>query len=172
MTAAEVWTTLGDELGIGGRVEGTGWLGITAAPETVMVTYGLPVPQSAVTAYEPDAPGAIVAEPEKLIWVWVTVAEPPTKAAEKTPRRPMPLFGHVPRTLTLWPGAAVPGLTISWPYPVPAIAGPAEASSAAAAAPSGTASSPRRRLRSRSPPRWRLTSRSVRRTCSSRPFRA
>jgi hypothetical protein len=82
MTATpDVWTALGDELGIGGRVVGT-WLGVTTVPLTLMVTEGLPVPQSAVTAYEPEALDAIVAEPEKLICVWVTVAEPPTKAAE------------------------------------------------------------------------------------------
>ena len=67
--AAEVWMALGDELGIGGGVVRTGWLGVATAPFTVMVTEGLPVPQSAVTAYEPEALDAIVAEPEKLIWV-------------------------------------------------------------------------------------------------------
>jgi len=83
MTAtADVWTALGEELGIGGRVVEADGLGVTTAPLTVMVTEGLPVPQSAVTAYEPEAPAAIMAEPEKLIWVCVTVAEPPTKAAE------------------------------------------------------------------------------------------
>jgi hypothetical protein len=76
----EVCTALGE--GAGGRVVGTGWLGVTTAPLTVMFTVGLPVPQSAVTVYVPEAPGAIVALPEKLIELCVTDAEPPTNAGE------------------------------------------------------------------------------------------
>jgi hypothetical protein len=61
----------------------TGWVVVTVVvPETVMVTEGLPVPQSAVTVYVPEAPDAMVALPEKLIELWVTDAEPPAKAVE------------------------------------------------------------------------------------------
>jgi hypothetical protein len=61
----------------------TGWLVVTeTAPETVMVTVGLPPPQSAVTVYWPEAFEAIIAVPEKLIEVVVTDAAPPTNADE------------------------------------------------------------------------------------------
>ena len=51
-------------------------------PETVMVTEGLPGPQAALTVYEPEADGEIVADPVKLIWVFAIDADPPTNAAE------------------------------------------------------------------------------------------
>lgn len=40
---------------------------IVGAPETTMVTDGLPGPQAALTVYDPDADGEIVADPLKLI---------------------------------------------------------------------------------------------------------
>ena len=52
------------------------------APETVMVTDGLPGPQAALTVYDPEADGEIVADPLKLICVFEIDAEPPTKADE------------------------------------------------------------------------------------------
>lgn len=108
---AAPWFIAPDE--VGGVVAGCVVGGAPAEPETVMFTDGLPVPQSAVTVYVPEAPGSMVAVPEKLIELCVTEADPLTKAEECTPPKAMPLFGQVPRMLTLCPGAAVPGFTIS-----------------------------------------------------------
>jgi hypothetical protein len=64
-------------------------------------------------------PGAIVSEivavPVKFSEPTVIEAAPPTNAVEWTPVSVEPFVGHTPRIETLWPGAAVPGLTISWP---------------------------------------------------------
>jgi hypothetical protein len=72
-------------LGLVGAVVGVVGVGDSVtmrAPETVMVTDGLPGPHAALTVYEPEADGEIVADPLKLICVFEIDAEPPTKADE------------------------------------------------------------------------------------------
>jgi hypothetical protein len=77
---AVVGTALGT---VAAGVVAAGWLVVVVTPaETVMVNDGFPPPQSAVTVYLPEAFEAIIAVPEKLIWVVVTVATPPTNADE------------------------------------------------------------------------------------------
>jgi hypothetical protein len=62
-------------------------------------------------------PGAteaeIVAEPVKFTEPRLIDAAPPAKALDRTPSKGWPLFGQVPRMLTVWPAVTVPGFTIS-----------------------------------------------------------
>jgi hypothetical protein len=72
-------------LGLVGAVVGAAGVEGSATgrvPETVMVTDGLPGPQAALTVYDPDADGEIVADPLKLICVFEIDAALPTKAGE------------------------------------------------------------------------------------------
>ena len=80
-----VYVCDGSALGLVGAVVGVAGVAdpvAMRAPETVMVTDGLPGPQSALTVYDPEADGEIVADPLKLICVFEIDAEPPTKADE------------------------------------------------------------------------------------------
>ena len=112
---AEVWPG-GDAAAVvrGGWVVAGAVVGAAPPAVTTMSTEGLPVPQSAVTVYDPGATvSAMVAVPVKFSEPMVIEADPPTNAVEWTPVSVEPFVGHTPRIETLWPGAAVPGSTIS-----------------------------------------------------------
>ncbi|HET9172216.1 MAG TPA: hypothetical protein VFN97_22505 [Actinospica sp.] len=80
----------------------------------------------------PGETDPIVAFPVKFSEPSEIEAEPPANAVEVTPLSVEPFLGQTPRIETVCPGEAVPGFTISWPYPLPAEAGPAEENSVAA----------------------------------------
>jgi hypothetical protein len=88
----------------------------TAVPVISIVVDGLPAPHTAVTVYVPPAEVEITAVPWNCsLPPDVMTAVPPTKADETRPVSALPLFGHVPSRLTVWPGATDDGLTMIWP---------------------------------------------------------
>lgn len=111
IAAADVWVR-------GGWAVVRAVVGVVATlpATTVMVTDGLPAPQLAATVYVPrETVAAIVALPVKFSEPTVIEADPPTNAVEWTPVSTEPFVGQTPRIETVWPGAALPGFTISWP---------------------------------------------------------